>query len=459
MAKSMEQSSTLSASQGINISTLRRKRGNIVGHITTFSKLLDNAEQSGRRDLGLLRAHLTSLHEIWTRFDAIQLELEEADESEEPRRFQIHGDYVAAVARANALIEGEHPSMHPRRNITDSPALTVSAPMTIKLPEMRLPTFDGKIENWASYYQNFSSMIDQNADLTTLQKLQYLRSTLTGKAAACIESLSMTDADYADALELLKEKFDCKRKILLKHCDAIIGLPKLTRDSPEALGDLVDTIRQNLRSLKNLKVDTSAWDCILVSIILTKISSDTAFQWELSLKDKQMPAYTNLLDFLEKYADCSPTSDKRPKQTVEHYSRGPSEKHGGKKQPSRSHAFVTASQASEIHHPHDQVKTGETSANPPRCPICHDKHVIWHCEKFHALSAHSRLTAVRKASLCANCLRAKHNLEMCKKGSCRICKQHHHTLLHQPRQTLDRTPTTRPTNPGASADKQVETTD
>lgn len=183
MAKSSEQS----ASHGINLSTLRRKRGNIVGHITTFSKLLDNARTSERRDIGLLRAHLTNLHEVWDRFDAIQLELEEADESESPKRFQIHGEYIAVVARANALIEGDRVHTVPRRITTDSSAPSVSAPMTIKLPEMRLPTFDGKIENWASYFESFCSMIDQNPDLTPVQKLQYLRSTLSGKAAACIQ--------------------------------------------------------------------------------------------------------------------------------------------------------------------------------------------------------------------------------------------------------------------------------
>ncbi|CAK9809288.1 hypothetical protein ANTQUA_LOCUS5973 [Anthophora quadrimaculata] len=278
MAKSLEQSSTQSISHSISLSTLRRKRGNIVGQITAFSKFLDNAEQSERCDIALVRAHLANLDKVWEHFDEIQLELEIADDNEQPRRFQICDDYVAAVARANTIIEGEHRHTHPRRNVTDSPALTVTAPMAIKLPEMRLPTFDGKIEDWASYFESFSSIIHQNADLTPLQKLQYLRSTLTGKAAACIGLLSMTDSNYADAIELLKEKFDCKRRILLKHCDAIIGLPKLTQDSPKALGDLVDTVRQNLRSLKNLEVDISSWDCILTSIILTKISADTAWQ-------------------------------------------------------------------------------------------------------------------------------------------------------------------------------------
>ncbi|CAK9799191.1 hypothetical protein ANTPLA_LOCUS1925 [Anthophora plagiata] len=117
---------------------------------------------------------------------------------------------------------------------------------------MRLPTFDRTIEHWSSFYDIFSSTIDRNDDLTPVQKLQYLRSTLTGKAAACIQSLSTTDANYTDALELLKEKFDCTRRIILKHCDALRNILNLTWDSPEALGNLVDSINQHLRALKNL---------------------------------------------------------------------------------------------------------------------------------------------------------------------------------------------------------------
>ncbi|CAK9809340.1 hypothetical protein ANTQUA_LOCUS6007 [Anthophora quadrimaculata] len=172
-----------------------------------------------------------------------------------------------------------------------------------------------------------------------------------------------------------------------------------------------------------------------------------------------MPAYTNLLNCLEKRANCSLIVHKKPTQTVGQYNRSPSGKFGGNKPPSRSHAFVTASHTNEIRYPREQETSERATANLPRCPICNGEHGIWCCEKFHALSISSRLTAVKKASLCSNCLRAKHNLDICKKGSCRICQRHHHTLLHQPRQPLDGATSSPPTSPGAAADPQVDTTD
>ncbi|CAD1476680.1 unnamed protein product [Heterotrigona itama] len=113
--------------------------------------------------------------------------------------------------------------------------------MVVKLPEMSLPNFDGASESWASFFDIFSSVIDQNEDLTPGQKLQYLRSTLRGRAS-CIEALPT------------KCKFDkCASK-----------------------------------------------NSLLFTTILSKITPNTVWQWELTLKDKKMPIYTELLDFLEK---------------------------------------------------------------------------------------------------------------------------------------------------------------
>ncbi|KOC60369.1 hypothetical protein WH47_08497 [Habropoda laboriosa] len=272
---------------------------------------------------------------------------------------------------------------------------------------MRLPTFDGTIEHWSSFYDIFSSTIDRNDDLTLVQKLQYLRSTLTGKAAACIQSSSTTDVNYTDALQLLKEKFYCTRRIILRHCDALRNIPKLTRDSPEALGNLVDSINQHLRALKNLGESISSWDSILVSIILSKVSSDTAWYWEITLKDKKrMPSYTELLEFLEKQSNCapaSPTASPRPPRPESPRTQRPG--------PSRVHVFV--------------------SVNQQKCPICEGKHGIWSCNEFHARSVKGRSTAVEQASLCRNCPKKGHTPEFCRASLCRICQKRHHTLLHE----------------------------
>jgi hypothetical protein len=42
-----------------------------------------------------------------------------------------------------------------------------------------------------------------------------------------------------------------------------------------------------------------------------------------------------------------------------------------------------------------------------------------------------RFELVERASLCTNCLGRGHSHTQCSAGSCRICRQRHHTYLHQ----------------------------
>nr|XP_012152122.1 PREDICTED: uncharacterized protein LOC105664030 [Megachile rotundata] len=297
MAKSSDDSTSQSASQSIHATALRRKRGNIVGHITTFEKIMDKMQKSDKRDIGLLRTHLDSMHLIWERFNAVQFELEELDDSESPRRYEYHGRYIAAVTQANQLIEGSRSSAIPRRNTTDSSSPSVAAPMAIKLPEMRLPTFDGNIENWTSYFDSFYSMIDQNADLTPVQKLQYLRSTLTGKAAACIQSLSTTDANYADAIDLLKEKFGytVNNDLLVT---AQVGILDNTQRPVNARA-LIDTgattnfITENL--IERLKIPKK--ECSIPVGALNAMTTIAKNQVKATIKSK-VNAYQRTLTFL-----------------------------------------------------------------------------------------------------------------------------------------------------------------
>ena len=328
----------------------------------------------------------------WSKFDEIQENIEELDPSEETRTYEIRERYYAVASRAKQLINS--------RTATSSsypPTKPIIAPMTITLPEMKLPTFDGAPEAWASFFDVFTSVIDRNKELTPVQKLQYLRSTLRGKAAACIESLATTDANYLDALELLKERFDNQRLIIMRHCRAILELPKLTRDSPDGLENLVNTVKQNLRALKNLGEPTTAWSSLLVTSILSKVNSNTVWHWELTLKDKTMPVYTDLLDFLEKCANCAPQTTER--------TTSPRTNNTARRQ-----VFLTSS----------------------RCPICKANHEVRRCQQFRSQPIHERIKSVKRAALCTNCLQMGHALQDCSSGTCRICDERHNTLLHQP---------------------------
>lgn len=50
--------------------------------------------------------------------------------------------------------------------------------LEIKLPTLRLLTFDGTYEQWMLFKDSFTFIIHENAKLSEVQKFQYLRSIL-----------------------------------------------------------------------------------------------------------------------------------------------------------------------------------------------------------------------------------------------------------------------------------------
>ncbi|XP_012174538.2 uncharacterized protein LOC125387125 [Bombus terrestris] len=252
-----------------------------------------------------------------------------------------------------------------------------------------------------------------NSHLTTLQKFHYLRASLVGEAANCVNSLVFHEENYPKALSLLKHRYDCPRRIVSCHGFAIIDYPKLTHCSPMALRDLANVVRQNLDALSSLG-QTVHPNSLILDLISSKLPDYVRQQWELTLTNKEVPQYTDLLDYLENLAltGISPSDIKQIK---------------------------TPDQSKRIRQRKTRGQTFTASRVKNSCHSCKGQHSIWHCDAFRAKSVSERLKEVKSALLCLNCLSAGHTTRDCHAGSCRIkvpplpARDHRH-----PRQRLGR---------------------
>jgi len=52
----------------------------------------------------------------------------------------------------------------------------------VKLPEIKLPKFDGSLQNWTTFRDNFKTLIDAAPELSEVDKFTYLISCLTEDA-------------------------------------------------------------------------------------------------------------------------------------------------------------------------------------------------------------------------------------------------------------------------------------
>lgn len=348
--------------------SLRRRRGYCSGRFTYVSNRLDEYERSGQQQNSLLTNYEKQLTEAASQFEAFQLELEVLDEEEQARGFEIRDQYVAvAIKLQNLLRNAQAASPSTSINLPTCASSTSLNPIAIKLPDLRLPTFDGSLEKWNTFYDTFSSTIDKNPNLTDVQKFQYLQSALQGEAADCLNALPLSNVNYSQAIAVLKETFECPRYTIFSHCMAIIDYPRLARESPAELRRLVHTFKQHIYALNELGESYPDTSGMLNSLILSKVPLSIQKQWEITLPNNEVPPYIHLLNFLERLARSS-----RPITAVKQTRESPEQTTPVRQRAPRGHAF-TATQVT------------------PTCPTCQGQYPIWRCDTFKTKSLRERI--------------------------------------------------------------------
>ena len=82
-----------------------------------------------------------------------------------------------------------------------------------KLPKINLKRFNGDIIKFYAFWESFESTIQNNEELSAVDKFNYLHSLLDGAAASSIQGLPLTEDNYENAVEILKDRFGRKQQI------------------------------------------------------------------------------------------------------------------------------------------------------------------------------------------------------------------------------------------------------
>jgi hypothetical protein len=132
------------------LTALRRNRGYYIGGLTRLSKRLNEYEASGKYREGELIVLEKQLKEVRTGFEAIQQEMTHLDEEERTRGLDIADQFDALKKRIGRhLISVRQASTSTPKKCESS---TDSGPISVRLPEIHLPTFDGTIKDWEAFH-------------------------------------------------------------------------------------------------------------------------------------------------------------------------------------------------------------------------------------------------------------------------------------------------------------------
>ncbi|XP_063975052.1 uncharacterized protein LOC135161432 [Diachasmimorpha longicaudata] len=111
-----------------------------------------------------------------------------------------------------------------------------------RLPKIRIPVFDGKRENWASYKNKFLALVHSRSDISDAVKCSQLFDSLVGQALAKVSQFDPSEQDYAIAWHTLLDFYNPKRIVAVEHLNAVLDLPKITRSSADDLSTFQDFI-------------------------------------------------------------------------------------------------------------------------------------------------------------------------------------------------------------------------
>ena len=149
---------------------------------------------------------------------------------------------------------------------------TAGVSSQVKLPKLMIQPFSGELTEWTPFWESFHTAIHDNPALSPVEKFNYLRSLLRRTALDAVAGLSLSAANYQEAISILEKRFGSKQRIITKHMDALMCLAAVTSPNDlKSLRGLYDGVELHTRSLKSLGVDPDSYGELLTSVLMNKL--------------------------------------------------------------------------------------------------------------------------------------------------------------------------------------------
>lgn len=163
---------------------------------------------------------------------------------------------------------------HSRSTISDQGASTSMLPRSA-LPRIKLPIFSGDYHSWTSFRDLFATMIRDNADLSSVEKMHYLKTCVTREAARLIGNLLISGDNFATAWTLLFSRYENKRFLVTEQLDRITNLKPLKTKMAKGLRTLLTTISEATGAIRALGCAAQHWDPLLLHLLVRLLDPET----------------------------------------------------------------------------------------------------------------------------------------------------------------------------------------
>ena len=306
---------------------------------------------------------------------------------------------------------------HTQLNPTSSEIASIWSPSIqgpIKLPHLEMALFDGNVLRWREFWDQFEAAI-HNAKFSSIDKMNYLRSRLTGEALDAISGYQLSNDNYTVVVDVLKRRFGNPQLIIDVHYRNLSHLAAATNQTV-SLRQTYDAIERNLRSLAAMGEDVNHRH--FVALISEKLPQKVLYQLYMLKPDGEEWTVTMLRQLLEKHITALERAGGEfrpapiPMKPITKYTQG------GVSGQSLSLKSTAGGLLAGNQKP-DSLK--------PKCIYCSQGHWSDECTKFATLQARKE----KLKNSCFKCLQRGHVLKDCRRNrQCAHCsKLNHHRSL------------------------------
>ena len=125
---------------------------------------------------------------------------------------------------------------------------------------------------WVTFWDAFNSSIHNNPSLSSVHKFNYLVSLLESSAAEAIAGLSITSANYEEAVSALKKRFGNSQLIINRHLEVLLGIGIVSsHHGIKDLQKLSDIVEAHVQGLRVLGVSTETYGRLLMPVLVNKL--------------------------------------------------------------------------------------------------------------------------------------------------------------------------------------------
>ena len=305
-----------------------------------------------------------------------------------------------------------------------------------KVSALAIPKFDGRIQGWVPFWQEFDYAIHKKVDMVDAVKMVYLKQAVTDPGLnTTISDLGIEEGSYTAAIKLLHDRYDKPRVMHRLFCEGLRDMKSSNKTSLTELADAAQHTLLGFTRLKKLGISEA-----ITSLVESGMGVELKEQWlNFSSTFRETPPAEKVIEFLRMRADRE-NSNSISKPTYNERSKPKPFKKKGivagtpvASSLSGPPVVATPSAAPRAVPPeiYNSSQRREYAPCKYSCSLCPEKHYCFHCNVFKAFTVKQKRDHVALNNLCVNCMKPGHTAVQCRSlYKCSVCQAKHNSLLH-----------------------------